>query len=164
MSRHTLPVLAALLMIGAAHSPAYGQAPQGDPATSGSSTYNAVQDTPRQWYAFNPCQQESIHITATEHVVRAIVRNGGSTLSVYHLSYSNAKAVGLTTGLTYTIAAVEQQVTFAESTGSSYDFVLNERLNAQGSAPDLWWHQVKTVTWDGSKYTVDTKSNDMTCR
>lgn len=164
MSRRTLSVMAALLLVGGAHSTAYAQAPQGDPASSGASTYSNVQDTPRDWYAYNMCQHESIHITANEHVVRSIIRDGSSTLSVYHLSYSNAKAVGVTTGLTYTIAAVEQQVTFAETAGSSYDFVLNERLNGQGSTPDLWWHQVKTVSWDGSKYTMTTKSDEMTCR
>ena len=164
MSRRTLPVLAALLMLGAAHSTASAQTPQGDPPSAGASTYSNVQDASRDWYAYNPCQHESIHISATEHVVRSIVRNGGSTLSVYHLSYSNAKAVGVTTGLTYIIAAEEQQVTFAETPGSSYDFVLNERLNGQGSTPDLWWHQVKTVSWDGTKYTITTKSDEMTCR
>ena len=164
MSSRTLPVVAALLMIGASRSTAYAQAPQADSASSSVTTYNNVQDLSRSWYAYNMCQQESIHITATEHVVRSIVRNGGSTLSVYHLSYSNAKAVGVTTGLTYTIAADEQQVTFAEGNGSSYDFVLNERLNGQGSTPDLWMHEVQNVTWDGTKYTITSKSADMTCR
>ena len=165
MSRPTLPVLAALLMLGAAHSTAYAQAPQADSASSAVSTYSSVQNFPVNSFAFNSCQAEMIHVTGTEHVVRSIVRNGSSTMSIYHLSYSDTRAVGVKTGLTYIVAAQEQQVTFAETgVSSSYDFVLNERLNGQGSTPDLGWHMVQTVSWDGSKYTITTKSSEMTCR
>ena len=162
MSRSTLSVLAALLMLGAAHSTTYAQAPDG-PA-SGATTYNAVQDIARDWFAFNPCQHEAVHLTATQHVVRSIVRNGGQTLSVYHLNYSNGRGVGATTGLSYTLSAAEQQVTLAESVGGSYDFVINNRLNGQGTTPDMWLHEVQTASWDGSKYTMTTKADTLICR
>lgn len=165
MSRPTLPVLAALVMIAAAHSTAYAQAPQADSASSSVTTFNSVQDLAVNSFAFNQCQAEMIHLTGTEHVVRNIVRDGATTKSVYHLSYSDTKAVGVKTGLTYIVAAQEQQVTFAETgVSSSYDFVLNERLNGQGSTPDLGWHMVQTATWDGSKYTITTKSSELTCK
>lgn len=165
MSRPTLPVVAALLMLGAAHSTAYAQTPQSDPPSSAASTYSDVQDFPVNSFAYNSCQQEMIHLTGTEHVVRTTVRDGALTKSVYHLSYSDTKAVGVNTGLTYIVAAQEQQVTFAETgVTSSYDFVLNERLNGQGSTPDLGWHMVQTATWDGSKYTITTKSSNLTCK
>jgi hypothetical protein len=164
MSRPTLPVLAALLMLGAAHSTAYAQAPS-DPSGSGATTYSDVQDFAVNSFAFNSCQDEMIHITGTEHVVRQIVRDGASTKSVYHLSYSDTKAVGAKTGLTYIVAAGEQQVTFADGSGnSSYDFVLHERLNGQGSTPDLGWHMVQTATTENSKYSITTKSSQLTCK
>ena len=163
MSRRTLPVLAALLFVGAAHSTAYAQAAPNS-SGSGAATYNAVQDTPRDWYAYNPCQQEAVHLTATQHVVRSIVRNGTSTLSVYHLSYSDGRAVGVTTGLTYFLSGEAQQVTLAESAGSSSDFIINNRLDGQGTTPDMWLHQVKTATWDGTTDTISTKADTLVCR
>jgi hypothetical protein len=165
MSRPTLPVVAALLILGAAHSTAYAQAPQADPPSGPAAAYSDVQNFPVNSFAFNSCQAEMIHLTGTEHVVRTTVRDGASTKSVYHLSYSDTKAVGVKTGLTYIVAAQEQQVTFAETgVSSSYDFVLNERLNGQGGTPDLGWHLVQTAAWDGSKYTITTKSSELTCR
>lgn len=166
MSRPTLPVVAALLMLGAAHSIAYAQASQpSDPSSGGATSSSDVQNFPVNSFAFNACQAEMIHLTGTEHVVRHTVRDGDVSKSVYHLSYSDTKAVGVKTGLTYIVAAQEQQVTFVEADGSSsYDFVLNERLNGQGSTPDLGWHMVQTAVSNGSTYTITTKSNDLTCR
>ena len=165
MSRRTLPIFAALFMLGTAHATASAQAAQPSDPSNGATTYSDVQDFPVDSYAFNACQAEMIHLTGTEHVVRHTVRDGSTTRSVYHLSYSDTKAVGVKTGLSYIVSAGEQQVTFVESgVSSSNDFVLHERLNGQGSTPDLGWHMVQTASWDGSKYTVTTKSNEVTCK
>lgn len=163
MARPTLPVVVALLMLGAARSTAYAQAAP-DASASAATTYNTVQDTYRDWYAYNTCQHENVHLTANQHVVRSIIRNGSSTLSVYHLSYSDGKGVGVTTGLTYTVSGEMQQVTFSEPPNSSYDFVVNNRLNGQGVTPDLWLHQVKTATWTGSTWTITAKADTLICR
>lgn len=165
-SPRTLSVVVALFMVGTMHSTAFAQAAQpSDPAASPATSYSDVQNFAVNSYAYNSCQTEMIHLTGTEHVVRHTVRDGATTKSVYHLSYSDTKAVGVKTGLTYIVAAQEQQVTFAETgVSSSNDFVLNEQLNGQGSTPDLAWHMVQTATWDGSKYTITTKTNELTCR
>jgi hypothetical protein len=153
-------------MVGTMHSTAFAQGAQpSDPPASPATSSSDVQNFAVNSYAYNSCQTEMIHLTGTEHVVRHTVRDGATTKSVYHLSYSDTKAVGVKTGLTYIVAAQEQQVTFAETgVSSSYDFVLNEQLNGQGSTPDLGWHMVQTATWDGSKYTITTKTNELTCR
>ena len=69
MSRRTLPIFAALFMLGTAHATAFAQAAQPSDPSNGATTYSNVQDASRDWYAYNPCQHESIHIRATTVLV-----------------------------------------------------------------------------------------------
>jgi hypothetical protein len=158
ISRPTLPVLAALLLIATAHSTAYAQ------GASGVTLYHSMQDTTRDWFAYNPCLHENMHFSATQHSAMRVVRNGNSTLSMFRLNYSNGTGVGVTTGLTYILTADEQEVTLSGGPSGSSDFVLNNRLTGQGVTPDIWLHQVKRTTWDSSGYTITAKADTVMCR